>query len=333
MPSIDDYGNAEYWAQNGWMAPWLKDVDPAYWPGMIACIGENLIKKKVDWRDYFLTEEGRAVLRVQLCLRISQASDVFVPWLQQAVGLEGARVLEIGCGSASSTAGLARAGAVVTGIDIKGKSLVMGRRRMELLGFPATFIEAEPNWLEAPLDADDFGGPYDLVACYAVLEHLQIRERLNLLAMVRQVMARDGAKFATFETPNRFAPFDWHSTKLAFSEMLPDELAYEYIRARSPMQGHPAHRYDAYSPEARQHIYRRGRGVSWHEFELAFGLGNIEIVLDGYSPRSQQKNYKGDPAYETALANLFAQLDPPVPRGFCRPSLELLIKLRKSAIG
>jgi S-adenosylmethionine-dependent methyltransferase len=331
MPSIEDYGHAEYWAETGWMAPWLKEVNPAYWPEMIACIGENLVGKKLDWREHFLTGKGRELLRVQLCLRISQASDVFVPWLEQGVGLSGARVLEIGCGSASSTAGLARAGARVTGIDIRSRAMVLARKRMALLGFPADFIEAEPDWLAAPLDAGGFGGPYDLVVCYAVLEHLQIRERLNLLAMIRDVMRRDGAKFATFETPNRFAPFDWHSTKLAFSEVLPDELAYEFVRARSPQRDHPAHRFDSYSQDARDHLYRRGRGVSWHEFELVFGLNDIEVLLDGYSPRSQQKSYKSDPAFEAALESVFAQLDPPVPRGFCRPSLELLIKLREGA--
>jgi len=327
VTSIEDYGHAEYWKQGGWVAPWLIQANPAYWPEMIACIGEHWINRK-DWQSFFLTDKGRAALRVQLCTRISQASDVFVPWLEQAIALDGLRVLEIGCGSGSSTAGLARAGARVTGVDVKGKALVLARKRMSLLGFEASFIEAKQEWLEFPVDVRDFGGPYDLVVCYALLEHLQIGERLNLLTMIGEVMRRDGAKFTVFETPNRFAPFDWHSSKLAFSEVLPDELAYEYIRRRSPKQDHPAHLYELYSAEARRNIYRRGRGVSWHEFELTWGLSNIEILLDGYSPRSQQKNYKADAAYEAALAELFAGFDPPVPRAFCRPSLELLIKFR-----
>jgi hypothetical protein len=85
---------------------------------------------------------------------------------------------------------------------------------------------------------------------------------------------------------------------------------------------------DVFSAEAQRKLYRRGRGVSWHEFELSFGLEAIEVVLDGYSPRSQQKNYKADAGFESALAGLFAALFPPVPRGFCRPSIELLIRLR-----
>jgi 2-polyprenyl-3-methyl-5-hydroxy-6-metoxy-1,4-benzoquinol methylase len=329
MTTIEDYGRAQYCAESGWIAPWLKDADPAYWPQMIACIGEHWIKsQKRDWREYFLTPEGREVLRVQLCTRISQASDVFVPWLAQAIDFKGSRVLEIGCGSGSSTAGLARAGASVTGLDIKPNSLAMARRRMELLGFEASLAQMAPDWLLSEVAAEAFAGPFDLVVCYAMLEHLTIAERLNALSLCRRIMTRDGAMLAVFETPNRFAPFDWHSTKLAFSEVLPDELAYRFIRARSSQRGHPVMAMDEFSVEAQQKLYRRGRGVSWHEFELTFGLEAIEVVIDGYSPRSQQKNYKADAGFESALADLFAALSPPVPRGFCRPSLELLIRLR-----
>jgi hypothetical protein len=58
------------------------------------------------------------------------------------------------------------------------------------------------------------------------------------------------------------------------------------------------------------------------------------VVLDGYSARSRhQANYKSDDAYEAALANIFAGLEPPVPKGFCRPSLELLLRLQNAKNG
>jgi hypothetical protein len=56
------------------------------------------------------------------------------------------------------------------------------------------------------------------------MEHLLVHERLNLLSLAKRIMQRDGALFTTFETPNRFAPFDWHSSKVAFLDILPDEL-------------------------------------------------------------------------------------------------------------
>ena len=330
MSTLDDYESADFWAASGWMAPWLKNVDRAYWREMIACIGENWMRR-TDWKEHVLSEAGRQTLRIQLCTRISQASDVFVPWLTQAISLDGKRILEIGCGSGSSTAALARAGADVLGVDIKGPSLVMARKRIQLLGFAAKFLELLPTWLSTEVALQPFPGPYDLIVCYAMLEHLLIPERLNLLAMCRQIMKRDGAMLVTFETPNRFAPFDWHTSKLPFADILPDELIFEFAKQRSPRRDHPAKRYAELTPGAIEATYRFGRGVSWHEFELAFGLENLEVVLDGYSARSKhQANYKSSDAYESALADIFARLEPPVLRGFCRPSLELLMRLRNS---
>jgi hypothetical protein len=75
------YFSADFWAAQGWTAPWLHDVDPAYWREMIPAICENMIRRKAGWRDFILTLEGRLKLRVQLCTRLSQARESFVPWL------------------------------------------------------------------------------------------------------------------------------------------------------------------------------------------------------------------------------------------------------------
>ncbi len=117
MPSLSDYERVEYWASAGWMAPWLKTVDPSYWREMVPCIGEHwVMRKAMTWQEWFLTEEGHDFLRKQLVVRLSQASVVLVPWMAQALKMDGLRVLEIGCGSGSSTAGLARAGAKGDGV-------------------------------------------------------------------------------------------------------------------------------------------------------------------------------------------------------------------------
>ncbi|MBV8978790.1 MAG: class I SAM-dependent methyltransferase [Alphaproteobacteria bacterium] len=326
MQSLEDYFSGEFWSAQGWMAPWLKQAPPAYWREMTLAIVASLKRKDRD--QYVLTDAGRFFLRNQLCLRLSQASDAFVPWLEQAVPLKGARILEFGCGTGSSTAGLAHAGANVRGIDIQGKSLQLARKRLPLLGYEATFTEAAADWLSKPLDADDFRGPFDLIVCYAMLEHLLVPERLHLLSLCRDIMARDGAILAVFETPNRFAPFDWHSSKLSFLDILPDELAFEYARRNSARGDHPARRHGSVENDYQQ-LYRFGRGVSWHEFDIAIGMGSLEVLLDGYSPKSLgQKSYHPEPAFEDALADIFARLEPPVPKGFCRPSLELLLKLK-----
>lgn len=333
MTDLREYEDPHFWASTGWIAPWLLEVDRAYWPDMVECIGEHWFRRS-DWREHILTEAGQRSLRMQLCTRMSQASDVFVPWLGQAIDVKGLRILELGCGSGSSTAGLAKRGAIVSGVDIKGPSLIMARRRLSLLGLQANFVNAEPQWLQSNIDEAGFPGPYDLIVCYAMLEHLLIPERLNLLKLCRSIMRRDGSMLATFETPNRFAPFDWHSSKLPFADVLPDELTYRYARKLSPRRDHPAFRHGEFSEAAREAMYRFGRGVSWHEFELAIGFERLQVVLDGYSPRSIKqtgsqnvRDFALNEPYETALAAIFSTLKPPIPRGFCRPSLELLLRL------
>jgi len=90
------YFSADFWAAQGWTAPWLHDVDPAYRREMIPAICENMIRGKAGWRDFILTPEGRVKMRVQLCTRLSQARESFVPWLEQSRPLGGLNVLEIG---------------------------------------------------------------------------------------------------------------------------------------------------------------------------------------------------------------------------------------------
>ena len=76
---------------------------------------------------------------------------------------------------------------------------------------------------------------------------------------------------------------------------------------------------------------RAGRGMSFHEFDVAFGVGNYEVIQDGYwGNEDQQAYYKPNLAYEEALSESFRKLTPPVPRGFCRPSLNLIIQLRNN---
>jgi len=324
--TIGELETAAFWAAKGWMAPWLREVDDAYWREIIPIIGENFIGSK--WREVIATEAGQQKFRDQLVVRISQATEVFIPWLEQALNLQDARVLEIGSGSGSCTVALARAGAKVTAVDIKGQSLAIARKRLSLLGYQAAMQEVELDWLQKEVDLAPFSGPYDLIVCYAVLEHLLVPERLNLLAMCRQIMQRDGAAFAIYETPNRLSPFDWHSSKLPFLDILPDDLAFEYASKRTSRSNHPARRRNR-PANAIATLYRFGRGASWHEFDLAFGMENLEIVLDSYAPKAKnQRHYQSNAAFEAALAEILANLDPPVPRGFCRPSLEMVMRLR-----
>ncbi len=82
-------------------------------------------------------------------------------------------------------------------------------------------------------------------------------------------------------------------------------------------------------PKRRSISIAPGRGVSWHEFDLAFGMENIEVVLDGYSTKAKKQNsYRPNEAFEAALAAVFAEQNPPVPARLLPPVDRIVVKLK-----
>ncbi|MGO9524812.1 class I SAM-dependent methyltransferase [Mycobacterium sp.] len=58
----------------------------------------------------------------------------YVPWINELRRLDGARVLEIGCGTGSSVMALVEQGADVTGIDVVPESIEVTRARLRFFG-------------------------------------------------------------------------------------------------------------------------------------------------------------------------------------------------------
>lgn len=81
----------------------------------------------------------------------------------------GKRVLEIGCGIGTDTMNFARAGALVTAVDLSPQSLDVARRRAEVMGVAerVRFVEADAEHLPECLDS----APYDLVYSFGVIHH------------------------------------------------------------------------------------------------------------------------------------------------------------------
>lgn len=75
----------------------------------------------------------------------------------------GERVLDMGCGTGRHAILLARAGALVTGVDFSDEMLAAGRKNAA--GLEVTFINAE-------LGAVPLQEPFDVVLCSLVLSHV-----------------------------------------------------------------------------------------------------------------------------------------------------------------
>jgi SAM-dependent methyltransferase len=155
------------------------------------------------------------------------------------LGIGGGTVLDFGCGRGSSTLILSTLGfAQVTGTDINERSIGLARRRAAERGLPSRFTTALPD------------GPFDLVFCNAVLEHMTPEERART---VRDLWSRvaPGGHFLVQETPNRLFPIDRHTTGRPLVPWLP-----------LPLKLRLAHR------PGRTEAFRTGiHGVSMSDFD------------------------------------------------------------------
>jgi 2-polyprenyl-3-methyl-5-hydroxy-6-metoxy-1,4-benzoquinol methylase len=216
--------------------------------------------------------------------RRRRAAEALIPWIEQTVPLAGRTVLEYGCGNAPVSCAFAQRGARVIGVDIDRDGLALGRRELAARGIDSVELELHPP--ETIRDAVAARrGQIDVFLLYAVLEHLEIGERLAVLRLAREVIKPDGV-IIVCESPNRLIYFDHHTAQMPFFHLLEPELALRY-RHRSGREvitgalddaaviGHDA---------ALARLAALGRGVSYHEFELVFEDLPAHIVASNYDP-------------------------------------------------
>ncbi|MBL8420565.1 MAG: bifunctional 2-polyprenyl-6-hydroxyphenol methylase/3-demethylubiquinol 3-O-methyltransferase UbiG [Dechloromonas sp.] len=88
-------------------------------------------------------------------------------WIDDAIGLPGKRVLDVGCGGGLLSEGMAVRGAEVTGIDLSEKPL--GVARLHLL---ESGQKVDYRKISAEQMAEEMPGAFDVVTCLEMLEHV-----------------------------------------------------------------------------------------------------------------------------------------------------------------
>jgi SAM-dependent methyltransferase len=271
---------------------------------------------------YLALPEGKKDLEDHLHDRLDGDRVTVVPWLDQARRLQGARVLEIGCGTGSATVAIAEQGALVTAVDVE-PSIEVARERCKAYGLDVAF-----SVLNAAQAASAFSGEhFDFIIFYASLEHMTHEERLAAMKGTWDMLPK-GSFWCVVQAPNRLWYRDDHTSLLPFFLWLPNDLAFEYSRfsPRKAVLG----RYREHSREADLDFLRKGRGVSFHEFDLALkpseDLKVVSSLLGFLRGRSilwrMKAQFDGDTRFESLLRKWGPRIHP----GFYQQDLGLIIQ-------
>ena len=272
---------------------------------------------------YLATQAGRTDLEDHLHVRLGHARETVVPWLASVTALSGKNVLEIGCGTGSSTVALAEQGALVTALDVDEMGIKVAKDRCKAVGVTAALHLGNASKVREIFP----GRRFDMVILYAALEHMTHDERLAAMQGTWELLDR-GGHWCVLETPNRLWYFDSHTSLLPFYFWLPDDLAIKYSRF-SPRQSFNA-AYSGHGDREMLEFLRRGRGVSFHEFDLTLGkVESLKVLtsLTGFLRRQSLTTRlhawrSEDGRYE----RLLKRVGPKIHEGFYHRNLDLIIE-------
>jgi 2-polyprenyl-3-methyl-5-hydroxy-6-metoxy-1,4-benzoquinol methylase len=223
--------------------------------------------------EYLASLEGQLDLADNLEGKTNFNRRLVIPWLDAVRPLARSRVLEIGCGSGDSTVALAEQGCDLVAVDVNQNDLLTCQERFRILSLNVKLLCANAIDLQRHFKT----GAFDLIIFSATLEHLTYAERISAMKST-WAMLQPGGLWCVVDTPNRLWWFDGHTSKLPFFNWLPDDLALDYAshceRAFMKRYG-DAGRND----EVKLDFARRGRGVSYHEFDLTLGpITSLNVV-------------------------------------------------------
>jgi hypothetical protein len=131
------------------------------------------------------------------------------------------------------------------------------------------------------------------------------------------------------ETPNRLWCIDNHTSLLPFFMWLPDDLALAYA-GRSPREA-IREKFAGAGEEQMLEFLRQGRGVSYHEFELALGipaekLPVVSSLATHYRYLERLRLLRRPRPLDTRFHLLLREIHARVHRGFLHPSLDIVLR-------
>jgi len=115
-------------------------------------------------------------------------------WIDDAIGLSGKRILDVGCGGGLLSEGMAVRGAEVTGIDLSEKPLGVAKLHLLESGQKVNYRKISVERL-----AEEMPGAFDAVTCLEMLEH--VPDPASIVSACARLVKPGGQVF--FSTINR----------------------------------------------------------------------------------------------------------------------------------
>jgi S-adenosylmethionine-dependent methyltransferase len=217
----------------------------------------------------------------------------------------------------------------VHAFDLAPDQVAIAGERCQLLGLPnVSLFSRDVDWVqEYSISPLSLAPSPDLIVAYALLEHLTPEERLRFLIGAWRHLPM-GGHLVVIETPNRLYWFDWHSSQMPFADQVPHEIAFlwnEFSPRASIPQAIKANSLESAMRGNVERWYRFGRGASFHEFHIALGTENYEVIdAPIIKDRPTFAGYS-EPDIE-ALRRQTRAVRPPVHDAFALPCLDLVLK-------
>lgn len=151
----------------------MLDIVKEYWNNNPCNIKHS--KKTIGTIDYFNEIEEKKYF---IEPHIREFAD-FSKWKDK-------KVLELGCGIGTDSINFARAGAILTVVDLSNISLEICKKRFELFNLNARFINENIENIDKILEGEKF----DLIYSFGVIHHTP--EPLNVIKSVNKLLTIDG---------------------------------------------------------------------------------------------------------------------------------------------
>jgi 2-polyprenyl-3-methyl-5-hydroxy-6-metoxy-1,4-benzoquinol methylase len=164
--------------------------------------------------------------------RLAEFTSVLCPEMEYHCGsLFTKKILDFGCGTGATTAGLAKTCRQVYAYDLDSDSLDICKQRVKEHSFEdrVSFYSGTLENLTTSL------GPFDIILINGVIEHIPASKRdlrKTVLKHLFSLLSDSGCLFIN-DTPNRLSPFDWHTTHLWWIPWTTPGSEWAYKRAVS----------------------------------------------------------------------------------------------------